>query len=93
MLEIVHEFARAQLSAEEKTSVQQRFVRYFGEEAAYGLDDIAVEYSNFRAALVLAIDAQAARTALLLCRKLSWFWEANGYLGEGLTLARAALAV
>lgn len=93
MLEIVHEFAQAQLGIEEKAGVQQRFVRYYVDEAAHELDDIAVEYPNFRAALVLAIGAQGARAALLLCRKLSWFWEANGYLSEGLTLARAALAV
>ncbi len=93
MLEIVHEYARAQLAAEEGTAVQQRFIRYFADNAAHGLDEIAVEYPNFRAALLLAIGAQGVRPALLLCRKLAWFWEANGYLREGLVLARAALAV
>jgi tetratricopeptide (TPR) repeat protein len=96
MLEMIREFALAQMNSEERTAVQQRHTAYFATQAATqnvtNLDAIARDHDNFRAALAWAIAAHDAHAALTLCIQLCWFWETRGYMREGMSLARAALA-
>ncbi len=97
MLEMIREFALAQMSSEERTATQQRHATYFVtqtvSQTASDLDALARDHANFRSALVWTISTQDAQAALTLCIKLCWFWETHGYLREGMTLARAALAM
>jgi tetratricopeptide (TPR) repeat protein len=96
MLEMIREFALAQMSSEKRAAVQQRHTAYFATQAATqtvtNFDAIARDYDNFRTALAWAIAAHDAHAALTLCIKLCWFWETRGYMREGMSLARAALA-
>ena len=55
--------------------------------------DIALDHDNFRAALASAIASEDAQAAFALCIKLVWFWELNGHLREGVSLARTALSM
>jgi predicted ATPase/transcriptional regulator with XRE-family HTH domain len=93
MLEMIREFALTQMTSIERTAVQQRYAAYFVAQAVSDLDLLARDHANFRAALLWAIDAQDVHAALTLCTKLCWFWETRGYLREGITLARATLAL
>jgi len=93
MLAMIREFALAQMSAGERTATQQRHIAYFVAQAVTNLDVIARDHADFRAALIGAMAAQDVHAALTLCINLCWFWETHGYLRQGLTLGRAALAM
>ncbi len=93
LLEMIREFALAQMSSAERTATQQSHSTYFVAQAVTNFDVVARDHANFRAALVWAIASQDAYAALTLCIKQCWFWETHGYLREGMTLARAALAI
>lgn len=93
MLAMIGEFALAQMSSAERANAQQRHTAYSVSLVGSNLQAVAADHANFHAALGWAIAAQDAHTALTLCIKLCWFWETHGYLSEGLTLGRAALAL
>ena len=93
MLEMIREFALAQMSNQERTATEQRHIAYFMAQPATNLATIAHDHANFRTALASAITAGDTHAALTLCRKLSWLWEMHGLFREGMTLARAALAM
>ncbi len=93
MLEMIREFALTQMHSEERTAAQQRHAAYFVAQPAIDLATLASDHANFRTALLWAIGVQDVHPALTLCIKLCWFWETHGYLREGITMARAALAI
>ena len=97
MLEMIREFALIQMADTEQALVQQRHIAYFtalaDQKLARSLADIRQDYANFRGALAGAIAKQDAQAAYRLCIKLVWYWELHGYLREGVSLVRAALAM
>lgn len=97
MLEMIREFALAQMDNAERSLVQQRHTAYFVDQAdqklAVSLAAITQDHDNFCTALAAAIAAQDAYRALTLCIKLIWFWEMNGHLRQWISLVRAALAL
>jgi len=97
MLEMMREFALAQMSDTERATMKQRHIAYFTERAdqklALSLADITLDHDNFRAALASAIASEDVQAAFALCIKLIWFWELNGHLREGVKLARATLSM
>lgn len=96
MLEMIREFALEQLSADERAIALHRHALYFASLLPQIKSDMArieLDHDNFRAALRWAIRARNGTLALRLCGTLADFWEARGYLREGLALAREALAI
>jgi predicted ATPase/transcriptional regulator with XRE-family HTH domain len=97
LLEMIREFALAQMTDTEMTLIAQRHIAYFSARAdqnlALSLADIRQDHDNFRGALAAAIAKEDARAAFTLCIKLVWFWEMHGHLREGVSLVRAALAM
>lgn len=93
MLEMIRAFALAQMTNEELKAAQQRHITYFATQATVNIQVSVCDHANMRAALEFAIAAQKTEAAFTLCIGLCWFWEGHGYLREGMTLARAVLAV
>jgi predicted ATPase/transcriptional regulator with XRE-family HTH domain len=99
MLEMIREFALAQMGKEERAEVQQRFVNHFAASARAAkhlntaIDNTVSDYANFRAALIWATAAQDAQAALTLSVPLGLFWETHGHLKEGIMLMQAALVL
>ncbi len=93
MLEMIREFALAQMTKEELKVAQQRHITYFATQASINIRVFVCDHANMRAALELAIAAHKTEAAFTLCIGLCWFWEGHGYLREGMTLARAVLAM
>lgn len=97
MLEMMREFALAQMESAERALVQQRHTAYFvtqaAQQPAVSMELFAQDHDNFRAALVAAVADLDAYAAFTLCIKLVWFWELRGYLREEVGLVRAALAM
>ena len=57
------------------------------------LDVLTAEDGNMHAALRWAIERGDADTALRFCAVLAWYWYLRGQIGDGASLARAALAL
>lgn len=96
MLETIREYATEQLAASgEVEALRQRHAAFFlslaervesqllGPEQAAGLDHLARELGNLRAALRWAAEIGAAETGLRLAGALARFWWLQGYLSEG----------
>ncbi len=93
ILEMIREFALAQMSRQEHKATQQRHIAYFVAQPTTDLDTIIRDHANLRTALASAITAHDTHAALTLCLKLSWLWEMHGLFHEGMTVARAALSM
>lgn len=57
------------------------------------LELLQSELDNFRAALAFAITAQRVEEGLRLTQALAYFWEARGYVAEGLQALKDVLAL
>jgi predicted ATPase/Tfp pilus assembly protein PilF len=105
MLETVREYAAERLVAlGEADAARERHARFhvdlaaraaagFGTAEARWLDVLDLEHDNLRAAFDWAIAAGDAAIALSLVESLWRFWEARGYVREGLERTTAALGV
>jgi len=106
MLEVVREFAAAQLERMgEDIAARRRHARHFldvaesasarqiGPEQADALDRLQADAPNLAAAVRWAVDDGDAETALRLCRSLRFLWYVRGSIAEGRSLFAAALAV
>jgi predicted ATPase/DNA-binding XRE family transcriptional regulator len=93
MLEMIREFALAQMGSAERMATQQSYIAYFVAQPTTNPDTVAPDNANFRGALLVAIAAHDIHAALTLCIKLAGFWQTYGYWREGITLTRSALAM
>ncbi len=96
-LEMIREFAWSQSGSEERVQAQQRHAAYFHQQLrqqpARSASAVAEDYDNYVAALRWLIEVQQATAALEMCASLSWYWETQGYVHEGLAMVRDSLAL
>jgi predicted ATPase len=104
---LLYQFAHEKLLAEGALheEMQLKHLAYFvglAEEAdakLHGpnqeqvLELLQGELDNFRAALAFAITAQHVEESLRLTHALAYFWEARGYVAEGLQALKDVLAI
>lgn len=106
MLQTVREFAQEQLDAEgERSSIGRRHAGWFldfaeeaephfrGPEMLRWLESVQQEHDNLRAALLWAIENDAAELGLRLSGALWRFWHLGGHLTEGRRWASAVLSL
>ncbi|MEO6294856.1 MAG: AAA family ATPase [Candidatus Limnocylindria bacterium] len=65
--------------------------RIMGSDKRAWLDRLAEDHDNLRAAIIWAVDTDAAKTALRLGAALWRFWQMRGHLAEGLERISRAL--
>ena len=92
LLEMMHEFARAELSVAEAEAVRARHARHYaerlwqasrGESAAAYLAEADRDASNGRAALTFAVESADAQLGHQLAEGLGGYWEHRGLISEG----------
>jgi tetratricopeptide (TPR) repeat protein len=92
LLEMVHEFARAELSGAEAQAARARHARHYterlwrlsmGESAAAYLAEADRDASNGRAALTFAVESADTQLGHQLAAGLSAYWEHRGLIAEG----------
>ena len=92
LLEMVHEFARAELNVAEAQAARARHARHYaerlwrlsmGESAAAYLAEADRDASNGRAALAFAVESADAQLGHQLAAGLSGYWEHRGLISEG----------
>lgn len=97
MLEMIREFALEQMDTDERAAAQQRHAFYFAARlhaiASEDVSHIELNLDNYRAALRWAIHTHDELLAVTMGTELADFWEAHGYLREGLGLTREVLAI
>ena len=106
MLQTVREFAHEQLDAEgESAATGRRHASWFldfaeeaepnfrGPEMVRWLESVQLEHDNLRAALLWAIENDAAELGLRLAGALWRFWHLGGHLTEGRRWASAVLSL
>jgi predicted ATPase len=103
MLETIREFGLERLAqSDDLEPVRRRHAEFFLALAENGpgragrlepwLERVDPEHDNLRSAIVWAREHCEARCELRLAAALGPFWEARGYLAEGLVRIREALA-
>ena len=102
LLEMVHEFARAELSSAEAQTARARHARHYaerlwrlsmGESGAAYLAEADQAVSNGRAALAFAVESADAQLGHQLAAGLSGYWEHRGLISEGRDWLERVLAL
>jgi tetratricopeptide (TPR) repeat protein len=92
LLEMVHEFARAEFSSAEAQAARARHAHHYadrlwrasmGESAAAYLAEADWDASNGRAALTFAVESADTQLGHQLAAGLSAYWEHRGLISEG----------
>ncbi|CAN5375632.1 BTAD domain-containing putative transcriptional regulator [soil metagenome] len=104
LLETIHEFALAQLDAQDPDKhLQRQLAEYFldlaetaqrnsqGDQRQATLDQLTQEAGNLRAALHYTFEAQQPDLAFRLLKALVWFWYCQAMVGEGRKRIQEAL--
>lgn len=105
--ELLRQFAAEKLAHDSQVEVQvrKRHAAYYlalTEPAALSAQEqsdsvqmarIEAEYDNIRAALQWMLEQEDSEGSLLMCNALDGFWHSRGYVSEGRTWLRAALAI
>ncbi len=98
MLEIIHEFAAMQLSAQARSQLEQRHGSYYLGQLGSTLYPVTEGFlethlSNLHAALRWAVATQNISLAFQLAQGLLVLWDTTGNLREGLALMQQVLAL
>ena len=100
LLEAIREFGWEELNPLERQAVQDRHAAYFEQSAhtlvSHGLVSENARFfqlnaQNLHAALKWALQSQNAALAFKLADSLTWLWETQGYVCEGLAYIPALI--